>query len=126
MVDKNKRYYWVICMDDYDVEWDDITVRDIRDTFMKGLENNIKYISIINKHGENMCQVEGHSTESLDDEAWIEVYDEDGNLDIEETANIITKDFLDNRAIIAMRFEKDMYDELGDDKEWLDKILEDE
>jgi hypothetical protein len=54
------------------------------------------------------------------------VFDEEGNLDIIETANAISKDFLDNRAIIGMRFEKDMYDELGEDKSWINGILGDD
>lgn len=126
MPKKDKRHYWVIFMDDYDVDWDEITVRDIRDTFMEGLEAKIKYISVINKHGENMYREKGHKTKDLKDEKWIEALDADGNLDIEETANLITKDFITNRAVIAMRFDEDLYDELGKDKAWLDKILEDD
>jgi hypothetical protein len=113
-------------MEDYDIDWEVYTVKDLRDTFMRGVEKNIKYISVINKKGENMFQTEGHSTKELEDEDWIEVLDEEGNLDVEETANLITKDFLTNTAIIAMRFEKDLYDELGDDKDWIDCILEDD
>ena len=123
---KDKRHYWIISLDEYDVDWDQLTVRDLRDTFVDGLKRNIKYISVINKRGENMFETEGHSTEALDDEEFIEVFDEEGNLNLIETANIIVRDFLDNRATIAMRFEKDLYDELGKDKGWIDKILEDD
>ena len=120
------RHYWIICIDDYDIDWEQFKVRDIRDSFINGLKRNAKYISVINKHGENMMTTEGHKTEALEDEAFIEVFDEEGNLDIEETANAVTKDFLDNRAVIGMRFEKDLYDELGKDKDWIDNILEDD
>jgi hypothetical protein len=126
MTKDDKRHYWIVTMDSYDVDWDKLTVRELRDTFMRGLEKNIKYISVINQAGEDMFRTEGHSTETLNGESWIEEFDEEGNLDIEETANSITKDFLDNRAIIAMRFDKDMYDELGKDKDWIHKILEDD
>lgn len=126
MTKDDKRHYWIISLDDYDVDWDQLTVRDLRDTFVNGLKRNIKYISVINKHGENMFETEGHSTEDLDDEEFIEVYDEEGNLDFVETANIIVKDFLDNRAVIAMRYEVDLYDELGKDKKWIDDILEED
>ena len=123
---KNTRHYWVICMEDYDVDWDQITVREIRDAFIEGLKANMKYISVINVHGENMYEEEGHKTCSLDDEPWIEVFDDEGNLDLEETANKITRDFILNCAVIAMRFEGDCYDELGKDKSWLDDILDEE
>ncbi|MHA2343491.1 MAG: hypothetical protein ACXADW_16615 [Candidatus Hodarchaeales archaeon] len=125
MTRDDKRHYWVISMEEYDIDWETHTVRDLRETFIDGLEKGIKYISVINKKGENMCTSEKHSTMSLKDEDYIEVFDDEGNLDVIETANVITKDFLDNRAMIAMRFEKDMYDELGNDKSWIDKIMED-
>ena len=117
------RHYWIIFMDDYDIDWEQFTVRELRDTFMGGIKKNIKYTSVINKYGENMMTTEGHQTKALEDEEWIEVLDAEGNVDIEETANNVTKDFLDNRAIIAMRFEGDMYEELGKDKSWIDDIL---
>ena len=126
MVKEDKRHYWIVCLDDYDVDWDAITIREIRDTFVRGLARNIHYISVINRFGENMYGNEGHKTEDLKDEPWIEVFDEDGNLDIEESANRITKDFLENTAIIVMRFDSDLYDELGKDCSWIDDILEEE
>ena len=92
---------------------------------MIGLERNIKYISIIAPNGEDRMKVKGHVVDDITEEEWIEVYDENGELDHVETANIIAKDFLDNRVIIIMRFEKDMYDVLGEDKGWLNGILSD-
>ncbi len=126
MTQDDKRHYWVIHMSNYDIDWETHTVRDLRETFVDGLKKGIKYISVINKKGENVCTSEKHSTMDLDDEDWIEVFDEEGNLDIMETSNAITKDFLDNRAMIAMRFEKDTYDELGNDKSWINGILGDD
>ena len=120
----DKKHYWIISMDNYDIDWGELATKDICEVFAEGVEKNIKYISVVNKNGENIYQTEGHSTENLEDEPWIEVFDEEGNLDIEETANVITKDFLSNRAIIAMRFEADLYDELGKDKSWIDNILD--
>jgi len=122
----DKRHYWLIHLDSANIDWETITVREVRQTIIDGLENKRKYLSVINKNGENMYTSRGHSTKDLAGEDYIEVFDEEGNLDIIETANAITKDFLDNRAIIGMRFEKDMYDELGCDKTWIDKILGDD
>jgi hypothetical protein len=122
----DKRHYWLIRLDSPDIDWETYTVRDLRQTIIEGLENKRKYLSVINKKGENIYTTRGHSTKSLDDEDFIEVFDEEGNLDIIETANAISKDFLDNRAIIGMRFEKDMYDELGEDKSWINGILGDD
>ena len=126
MAQGDKRHYWVIHMGDYDIDWEVCTVRELRKTFVRGLEKNIKYYSVINEKGENTFTTAGHDPEDLNDKNWVEVLDDEGNLDIIETANTITKDFLDNNAIIAMRFEKDMYDELGDDKSWINNILGDD
>ena len=125
MTKDDKQHYWIIHLEDYDLDWNKITIRNLRDTFVNGLERDIKYISVINKKGENMYLTKGHSTSCLEDEVCLEVYDDDGNLDIIATADLITKDFLDNRAMLVMRLEKDIYDELGNDKSWIDEILED-
>jgi hypothetical protein len=122
----DKRHYWLIHLDGREIDWETYTVGELRDTFIEGLENKRKYISVINKKGVNMCATSGHNTKSLEDEDFIEIFDEEGNLDIMETANAVAKDFLDNRAIVGMRFEKDMYDELGNDKSWINGILGDD
>ncbi len=126
MTQDDKRHHWVIHMGDYEIDWETHTVRDLRETFIDGLKKGIKYYSVINEKGENTFTTAGHSPKDLNDKNWIEVHDEEGNLDIIETANVITKDFLDNNAIIAMRFEKEMYDELGEDKSWINNILGDD
>lgn len=126
MTKEGKRLYWIICMDDSDVDWEQIKVREVRDSIIEGLKSNVKYISVINVHGENMYEEEGHKTDSLDDEPWIEVFDEDGNLDYEETANKVTRDFILNCAVIAMRFESDVLAEIGKDCSWIDSILDKE
>ncbi len=126
MTQDDKRHYWVIHMSDYDIDWEAYTVKDLRKTFIDGLKKKIKYYSVINEKGENTFTTVGHKAEDLNDKNWIEVHDEEGNLNIIETANVITKDFLDNNAIIAMRFEKEMYDELGEDTSWINNILGDD
>ena len=123
MAENNNRHYWLIHLNSPDIDWNTFTVREVRETFIKGLEKNIKYISVINKVGQNIYKSVGHSVRDLDNEEWIEVFDEVGNLDIVKTADVVTKDFLDNRAMIGMRFEGDMYDELGPDRSWIDTIL---
>ena len=116
----NKKHYWVISFEDYDVDWDQFSFEDVRDSVINGLEANVKYISVQSQQEE-----EEYKVYDLDDALWIEVINEDGTLNIEGTANQITKDFIANKAIIAVRFEKDMYDELGRDCSWIDNILED-
>ncbi len=126
MTQDDKRHYWLIHLEGREIDWETYTVRELRDTFIDGLKSKRKYISVINKKGENIYTTKGHSTKELDDEDCIEIFDEEGNLDIIETANVIAKDFLDNRAIIGMRLEKDIYDELGNDKSWINGILGDD
>ena len=125
MVDSEKKNYWLVDIENFTEELYDVTIRELRDTILKGLKRNIKYISIITPDGENRMKVIGHVVDDIIEEEWIEVYDENGELDHIETADIIAKDFLDNRVIIIMRFEKDMYDVLGEDKGWLNGILSD-
>lgn len=126
MTRDDKRHYWIIHADDYDIDWNTASVEDLCDIFIVGLEKNVKYISVINKKGENIYITGGHSTENFEEMEQIEVYDKEGNLNITETANAISKDFLNNRALIALQFEKDLYEELGTDKGWINNILEDE
>jgi len=127
MTRDDKRHYWVIGINgDVDVNSDEYDIEEVRGNIVLGLKNKFKYISVVNEYGENIYEKKGHRTETFDDMKWIEVLDADGELDIESTADIILEDFLTNHVIVAMLFEKDLYEELDEDKSWIDTILDDE
>jgi hypothetical protein len=112
---------------DVDDDLEDYDLEDLRDNIVTALNNKFKYLSVINEYGENVYEDDDCQTESFDELELLEVLDDDGNVDIEKTADLVMEDFLANRAIIAMLYDKNQYDELEvEDRSWLNSIIEDE
>lgn len=128
VTDPCKRHYWVIGLNgDVDDDLEDYDLEDLRDNIVTALNNKFKYLSVINEYGENVYEDDDCQTESFDELELLEVLDDDGNVDIEKTADLVMEDFLANRAIIAMLYDKNQYDELEvEDRSWLNSIIEDE
>lgn len=103
---------------------DNVTVRELRDSIVSGLEKGLRYISIITPEGVNRAEQEGHTANDIEINEYIIVVGEDDEIDIEKTANEVTKDLLTHGMIICMRNE---YEELDcSNGDWINKILEDE
>lgn len=102
---------------------DQMTVRDLRDAIVDGLNSGVYYVSVVAPDGSNRVQEEGHTCDEIEINEFIEVLDEDGEMDVVATADAITKDMLIHGYIIVL---KSKYDEIKDDTGWLDKILEEE
>lgn len=102
---------------------DHMTVRDLRDAIVEGLEGGVYYVSVIAPDGSNRVETEGHTCDDIEINEYIEVLDENGEMDILATADAITKDMLATGYIIVL---KSKYDEIKDETGWLDKILEEE
>lgn len=102
----------------------DIKVRELKDSVVRALEKNIHYASVLTKDGVNRVETEGHTPNDIKDDEWIKVIDENGELDIEATATKVVKELLIMGAILIMRYDDEMYDEVtDDDKQWIDDIL---
>jgi hypothetical protein len=100
---------------------DNITVRELRDSIIKGLERGLRYISIINPDGVNRAEEAGHTCENIEINEYLIVLNDDDEIDIEKTADLVTKDFIINGMIICMR---DRFEEIKDTNgKWIDKIL---
>jgi hypothetical protein len=102
---------------------DQMTVRGLRDAIIDGLESGVYYVSIIAPDGSNRVLEEGHTCDDIIINEYIEVLDENGDMDVVATADAITRDMLLNGYVIVL---KNKYDEIKDDTGWLDKILEEE
>lgn len=102
---------------------DNLTVRDLRDAIVDGLNNGIYYVSVVAPDGSNRVEQEGHTCDEIEINEYIEVLDENGEMDVVKTADTITKDMLATGYIIVLRSK---YEEIKDETGWLDKILEEE
>lgn len=102
---------------------DQMTVRDLRDAIVDGLNSGVFYVSVIAPDGSNRVVEEGHKCDDIEINEYIEVVDENGDMDIIATADAITKDMLEHGYIIVL---KSKYEEIKDNTGWLDKILEEE
>lgn len=122
MVEKKKKHYFLASLDSLDLNH--LTVRDLYETTVKGLRKKTKYASMVAVDGTHRAEIEGFKPEDLTDEDFIEVLDEDGELDVDATAKKVVLDFLTNHALLIMRYEEDMYNFVDADcKKWIDRIL---
>lgn len=120
-MDLKEKEFYLVELTDY-IGLDQITVRELRDTIVRGLESGLLYVSIMSPEGVNRAEVEGHTTEDIEINEFIEVLDENGKMDIIATADAITKDMLTTGMIIVL---KDKYEFIEDDldENWIDSIL---
>jgi hypothetical protein len=117
-----KKEFFIVELKNYD-GLDNITVREVRDSIMSGLENGLRYISIVDPEGVNRAEQAGHTADDIEISEYIIVLNDEDEIDIEKTANEVTKDFLDNGMIICMR---NAYEEIkASDGSWIDDILGD-
>lgn len=125
-MDLKAKEFFLVELKDY-AGLDQMTVRELRDSVIKGLESGLIYVSIISPEGVNRAEVEGHTCDQIEINEWIEVKDEDGNMDVVATANAVVRDMLITGMIIVLR---DAYDELDEDEQgcvgWIDKIMNQE
>lgn len=103
---------------------DNITVRELRDSIINGLNKGLRYISIINPDGVNRAEEAGHTCENIEINEYLIVINDNDEIDIEKTADLVTKDFIINGMIICMR---DRFEEIKESNgNWIDKILQGE
>lgn len=121
----DKRLFWLVTMNSLLEGAPDLKMRDVLESIIKGLTANVKYVSIIDKDGNNRLETEGCKCDDIVPDEYIEEFDDDGVLDIEMTAKTVLSELWDNGAIFIVRYSEDMYDVLEDkDKSWLKKIID--
>lgn len=124
MTVKEKEFFLVeLC--DFEAT-NDMTVRELRDVIIRGLNDGIRYVSVVSPQGVNRALEEGHTTDEIEINEYIRVDDEDGKMDIEATANAVVKDMIVTSMIIVMRDKYEMINDDGKNGEWIGKILEDD
>jgi hypothetical protein len=117
-----KKEFFIVELKNYE-GLDKITVRELRDSVVRGLESGLRYISIVNPDGVNRAEELGHTTDDIELSEYIIAVNEEDEIDIEKTADLVTKDFVLNGMIICMR---NAYEEVKQTNgAWIDKILED-
>lgn len=118
-----KKEFFIVELKNYN-GLEDITVRELRDSIVSGLNSGLRYISIINPEGVNRAEEAGHKADDIELNEYLIVLGEDDEIDIEKTADLVTKDFIINGMIICMR---NAYEEVKESNGcWIDKILGDE
>lgn len=122
--DLKEKEFFLVELNDY-VGLDQVTVRELRDTIVRGLESGLLYVSIMSPEGVNRAEVEGHTTEDIEIDEFIEVIGEDGKMDIMATADAVTRNMLLNGMIIVMRDKYEFIDEEANGC-WIDKILKED
>lgn len=122
---KRKKHYWYLKLEDIYAKMPEVKVRQFREAIVVALEKKVHYASIITKDGINRVTAGGHTPDDITDDEWIKVLDDNGEFDIEATATMIVKDMLVAGAVIAMRYEDEMYDIVTEkDKDWITNILQ--
>ena len=125
-MDLKAKEFYLVELTDY-AGLDQVTVRELRDSVIRGLESGLIYVSIISPEGVNRAEEEGHTCNEIEINEWIEVHDENGERDVIATANAIVRDMLENGMIIVLR---DKYDELDEGcngcVNWIDKIMKED
>ena len=116
-----KKEFYIVELKDFEA-LDHVTVRELRDAIIGGLEKGLRYISILTPEGVNRAEEEGHTADDIEINEYILVVDENDEIDIEKTANEVTKDLLQHGMIICMRNEYEELDCANGD--WINKILE--
>jgi hypothetical protein len=121
---ERKKHYWYLKLEDIYAKMPEVKVRQFREAIVAALEKKVHYASIITKDGINRVTAGGHRPDDITDDEWIKVLDDNGEFDIEATATVIVKDMLITGAVIAMRYEDEMYDIVTEkDKDWITAIL---
>lgn len=119
-----KKEFFIVELRNYE-GLDNVTVRELRSSIVGGLTKGLRYISIVSPEGENRAEKAGHTADDIELSEYIIVIDEETDeIDIEKTADLVTKDMVLNGMIICMR---NAYEEIKDSNGcWIDKILGDD
>jgi hypothetical protein len=117
-----RKEFFIVELNNYE-GLDNITVRELRDSIINGLMKGLRYISIYTVDGKNRAEEAGHTANDIVIDEYILVLDDDGKIDIEKTADLVTKDMILNGMIICMR---DRFSEMckDDNTNWIDKIIQ--
>jgi len=116
-----KKEFFIVELKNYN-GLDNVTVRELRSSIVNGLTKGLRYISIVNPEGVNRAEQEGHTADDIEINEYLLEVDENDEIDIEKTADLVTKDMVLNGMIICMR---NAYEEIKDSNgSWIDKILE--
>jgi hypothetical protein len=101
---------------------DDIAIGAMRESVVGGLEDGLRYISVISPDGVNRAEEAGHTTEDIEISEYLIILNDEDQIDIDKTADLVTEDFVRNGMIICMR---NIYEEIkASNGSWIDKILE--
>jgi hypothetical protein len=117
-----KKEFFIVELTNYE-GLDNITVRELRDSIVNGLNSGLRYISIISPEGKNRAEEAGHTANDIEISEYIIEVNAEDEIDIEKTADLVVKDMILNGMIICMR---NAYEEIKESNGcWIDKILGD-
>lgn len=118
----NKKEFYIVELNNYEKVVDD-QVAILRENIIEGLVSGLRYISIISSEGVNL-QEEEFTPGEIELGEYILVLNDEDEIDIEKTADLVVKDMLLNGALICMH---NVYEEIKKSNgHWIDKILEDD
>jgi len=118
----NKKEFYIVELKNYK-KVDDDQVEILRENIVEGLVSGLRYISIISSEGVNL-QEEEFTPGEIELGEYILVLNDEDEIDIEKTTDLVVEDMLLNGALICMR---NVYEEIKKSNgHWIDKILEDD
>jgi len=118
----HKKEFYIVELKNYKKVNDD-QVEILRENIVEGLTLGLRYISIVSPDGVNLKEEE-HTPGEIELGEYILVLNDEDEIDIEKTTDLVVKDMLLNGMLICMR---NIYEEIKKTNgNWIDKILEDD